>query len=187
MKRHGSLGVRVTGVGVQTLDARDATLRDAYWYDLRTRRPFAAFAKRLLDITGALLVLTLTAPLMLVIVLLRRNAIVVQRSVGLRGVTFDRYLFRGRFAALPQFFNVIEGSMSLVGPRPASIDEGRDTHMRRFTVRPGITSLSDVRDGDAMRLDREYVNDWSVGLDVKILTAAAVRALRRTARATRDL
>lgn len=187
MRQNSYLGVRVTTFGVETLDACDATLRDAYWYDLRTRRPIAAVAKRAFDVIGALIVLTLTAPLMLAILLLRRGSIDVHRSVGFRGLPFDRYLFRGACASLPQFFNVLEGTMSLVGPRPVSIEEGRDSHMRRFSVRPGITGLWRVHEGDPLRLDREYVNQWSVWLDVKILTAAAARALRRTARAARDL
>jgi lipopolysaccharide/colanic/teichoic acid biosynthesis glycosyltransferase len=175
MKQERFRGVRVTAVGAETLDACDPTLRDAYWYDLRTRRPFAAFAKRALDVGGALIVLTLTAPLMLAIVVLRRNAIVMRRSAGFRGVPFERYTFRGSFAELPQFFNVLEGTMSLVGPRAVAIEEGRDTHMRRFTVRPGITGLWRVREGDALKLDREYVNEWSVWLDLRILAKTLMR------------
>lgn len=78
----------------------------------------------------------------------------------------------------PQLFNVLRGDMSLVGPRPSPVDEFEmyDTpHFRRLDVKPGITGLWQIvgrRDPDfdrAMKVDREYVDRWSLWLDLKIL------------------
>ncbi|MCA1734317.1 MAG: sugar transferase, partial [Acidobacteria bacterium] len=81
-------------------------------------------------------------------------------------------------------FNVLEGTMSLVGPRPLLVsDLGKFPlrgQMRRFSAKPGITGLwqvsgrSALSDEDRMRLDREYVNRWSVWLDLKILARTVI-------------
>jgi exopolysaccharide biosynthesis polyprenyl glycosylphosphotransferase len=79
---------------------------------------------------------------------------------------------------LPQLFNILRGDMSLVGPRPSPIDEFKMydiPHFRRLDVRPGLTGLWQIvgrRDPDfdrAMKVDREYVDRWSLWLDLKIL------------------
>lgn len=79
----------------------------------------------------------------------------------------------------PQFFNVLKGDMSLVGTRPPTLDEWEkyDLHHRvRMSIKPGITGLwqisgrSDITDfEEVVRLDREYIQNWSVWLDLKIL------------------
>jgi exopolysaccharide biosynthesis polyprenyl glycosylphosphotransferase len=79
---------------------------------------------------------------------------------------------------LPQLFNVLAGSMSLVGPRPPLPDEtaryGPDVR-RRLLVKPGVTGLwqvsgrSDLSWDEAVRLDLRYVEDWSLALDALIL------------------
>jgi exopolysaccharide biosynthesis polyprenyl glycosylphosphotransferase len=80
----------------------------------------------------------------------------------------------------PQIINVLKGEMSLVGPRPLPVDEVRRfddlAHRRRLSVKPGITCLwqvsgrNDVRDfRDWVRLDLEYIDNWSLWLDLKIL------------------
>jgi exopolysaccharide biosynthesis polyprenyl glycosylphosphotransferase len=79
---------------------------------------------------------------------------------------------------LPQLFNVLNGSMSLVGPRPhlASELEQMPRHaVRRSLVTPGLTGLwqvsgrSDLEGDDAIRLDLRYVENWSLTLDLQIL------------------
>jgi exopolysaccharide biosynthesis polyprenyl glycosylphosphotransferase len=79
---------------------------------------------------------------------------------------------------LPQFVNVIKGDMSLVGPRPLPIYEAsqiKGAQRRRLAMRPGITGLWQVSgrnmvDFDEwMRMDLLYVDQWSLGLDLKIL------------------
>ena len=80
---------------------------------------------------------------------------------------------------LPQFWNVLKGDMSLVGTRPPTIDEFdkyESHHKRRLSMRPGITGMwqvsgrSDIQNfEDVVRLDCEYIDNWSPALDLKIL------------------
>jgi lipopolysaccharide/colanic/teichoic acid biosynthesis glycosyltransferase len=79
----------------------------------------------------------------------------------------------------PQFFNVLKGDMSMVGTRPPTVDEWRryePFHRARMSTRPGITGLwqvsgrSKIRDFDTVvRLDREYIENWSIKQDIYIL------------------
>ena len=89
---------------------------------------------------------------------------------------------------LPQFFNVLKGEMSLVGPRPPipyEVEKYESWHLRRILeVKPGLTGLWQV-DGrsrtsfdDMVRLDLRYVQNWSLWLDIKILLKT-VRAVIR--------
>jgi len=87
---------------------------------------------------------------------------------------------------LPQLFNVLKGTMSLVGPRPAlpEEEESFDIELQdRFEVRPGITGLWQVeaRSNAAFnayrRLDLHYVENWTVGLDLRILLATVEQVL----------
>ena len=80
---------------------------------------------------------------------------------------------------LPQFFNVLEGSMSLIGTRPPTIDEYNQYsahHKRRISIKPGITGLwqvsgrSEITDfEEIVRLDCFYIDHWSIAADIKIL------------------
>jgi exopolysaccharide biosynthesis polyprenyl glycosylphosphotransferase len=80
---------------------------------------------------------------------------------------------------LPQFFNVLKGDMSLVGTRPPTVEEFKEYegyHKRRLSMKPGITGMwqvsgrSNIEDfEDVVRLDLEYIDKWSIGLDFKIL------------------
>lgn len=79
----------------------------------------------------------------------------------------------------PQFFNVLKGDMSLVGTRPPTVDEWEKYelhHRARLAVKPGITGLwqisgrSKITDfEEVVQLDMQYINQWSIGLDIKIL------------------
>jgi exopolysaccharide biosynthesis polyprenyl glycosylphosphotransferase len=90
-----------------------------------------------------------------------------------------RLLRRTSFDELPQFFNVLLGQMSLVGPRPPipyEVECYDIWHKRRLlTVKPGITGLWQVRGrsrikfDEMVRLDLEYARAWSLWLDIKIL------------------
>ncbi|MFC9994985.1 sugar transferase [Nocardia sp. NPDC127526] len=88
---------------------------------------------------------------------------------------------------LPQFFNVLRGEMSVVGPRPQvqrEVDSYDGVMRRRLLVKPGVTGLwqvsgrSDLTPDDAMRLDLSYVENWSMVLDL-LLIAKTVGAVTR--------
>jgi lipopolysaccharide/colanic/teichoic acid biosynthesis glycosyltransferase len=90
---------------------------------------------------------------------------------------------------IPQLLNVIKGDMSLVGPRPLTLPE--DAHVSgsdsvRSTVKPGISGLWQVTSRDAgsfedmMRLDREYVTNWSFRRDVLLLVRTLPAVLRQS-------
>jgi len=79
---------------------------------------------------------------------------------------------------LPQFFNVLHGDMSVVGPRPPMADEVREyelSHLRRLAVTPGITGLWQVQARQDPSFDHyiscdiSYINNWSIWLDLKII------------------
>jgi exopolysaccharide biosynthesis polyprenyl glycosylphosphotransferase len=101
-----------------------------------------------------------------------------------------RLLRRTSLDELPQFFNVLKGDMSLVGPRPLPVrDVARFTDaadMRRFSVRPGLTCLwqisgrSNLSFNDWMRLDLSYIDGWSLELDLLILARTLPAVLRGT-------
>jgi lipopolysaccharide/colanic/teichoic acid biosynthesis glycosyltransferase len=195
----------------------------AYYYDLRTRKPFAARLKRTFDMLSATLVIALISPLLLLIMALIKLTspgpiIFRQRRIGFRCNQFDMYKFRtmyngahlkekelaaqagGSFLKLkndpritpiggflrkysldelPQLFNVLDGTMSMVGPRPLLVSDldklPRRSPLIRFSMPPGITGLwqvsgrSDCSELKRMQLDRQYVYRWSLALDFEIL------------------
>jgi exopolysaccharide biosynthesis polyprenyl glycosylphosphotransferase len=98
-----------------------------------------------------------------------------------------RFLRRYSLDELPQLWNVLRGEMSLVGPRPHPLDDfaGYHTeHLARLDMTPGITGLWQVtarRDPSfqrGMELDREYIQRWSLGLDLQILLKTMFAVVR---------
>lgn len=97
-----------------------------------------------------------------------------------RVTPIGRFLRKASIDELPQLWNVVKGEMSLVGPRPLPIYEvekfEQTAHRRRLSMRPGLTCLWQIRGrnevtnfDDWVRMDLEYIDNWSLGLDFFIL------------------
>lgn len=90
-----------------------------------------------------------------------------------------RFIRRTSIDELPQFWNVLKGDMSLVGTRPPTLDEFskyESHHKRRLSMRPGITGMwqvsgrSEIKNfEEVVKLDCEYIDNWSAWLDIKII------------------
>ena len=175
-----------------------------------------AFAKRLMDICGSLVLIVLTSPIMLVAAIGVRLSspgpiFLRQMRVGRNKKKFCMYKFRSMWVndredtgwsragddritkfgsfirkcsidELPQFFNVLKGDMSLVGPRPEvpyyveQFKEKIPLYMVKHQVRPGITGWAQVNGlrgdtsiEDRIRHDIYYIENWTLLFDIKIL------------------
>ncbi len=103
-----------------------------------------------------------------------------------RIIPIGKFIRKFSIDEFPQFWNVLIGQMSLVGTRPPTVDEYEQYsyhHKARLAMKPGITGMwqvsgrSDITDfEEIVRLDRDYIEDWNIGKDFKILfkTVAAV-------------
>lgn len=95
-----------------------------------------------------------------------------------RVTSLGKFLRKWSIDELPQFWNVLCGDMSLIGPRPpipSEVEEYDNWHRRRLSMRPGLTCLWQVQGRNKikdfenwMKLDLEYIDNWSLWLDCKI-------------------
>ena len=101
---------------------------------------------------------------------------------------FGKFLRSTSLDELPSLWNVLRGDMSLVGPRPLLVEyleHFSPEQARRHEVRPGITGLAQVRGRNEVDWDRrfeydvEYVDNRSIGLDLKILVDTVTTVLKR--------
>jgi len=107
-----------------------------------------------------------------------------------RVTPLGRWLRRYSLDELPQLWSVLKGDMSLVGPRPplqSEYAQFADWQKRKLSVKPGITCLwqvsgrNRIKDFDEwVKMDLEYVDNWSLWLDLKILLRTALAVLKGT-------
>lgn len=100
-----------------------------------------------------------------------------------------KFIRRTSIDELPQFFNILKGDMSLVGTRPPTVDEFeqyQSYHKKRLSTTPGLTGMWQVSGRneitnfeDVVKLDIEYIDNWSLGLDIKILWKTVLVVLKR--------
>ncbi|GAA2168172.1 exopolysaccharide biosynthesis polyprenyl glycosylphosphotransferase [Humibacillus xanthopallidus] len=104
-----------------------------------------------------------------------------------RVTSVGHFLRKWSLDELPQLINVLEGDMSLVGPRPqrpAEVSTYTATHARRLKTKPGMTGMwqvsgrSDVAWDDAVRMDLYYVENWSLSLDMVLIWRTIFAVLR---------
>jgi len=89
----------------------------------------------------------------------------------------------------PQFFNVLKGDMSIVGTRPPTMDEWNKysvQYRKRLSIKPGITGLWQISGrsqitnfNDVVRLDSTYIDNWTVGMDVRIIIKTITKVVKR--------
>ena len=108
---------------------------------------------------------------------------------GTRKTGIGDFLRRTSLDEFPQFFNVLKGDMSIVGtrpPLPSEIQLYELHHYARLAIKPGITGMwqvsgrSDITDfEEVVRLDKQYIENWNLGLDIKILLKTILVVFRK--------
>lgn len=103
----------------------------------------------------------------------------VELSDGTKKTGIGEFIRKTSLDEFPQFFNILAGDMSLVGTRPPTPDEWEKyahRHRARLAIKPGLTGMwqvsgrSEIKDfEEVVKLDTEYIQNWSLGLDLKIL------------------
>jgi putative colanic acid biosynthesis UDP-glucose lipid carrier transferase len=167
--------------------------------------PAGSACKRMLDVLGAVLVLVFFLPiglLMIAAIRCSRDGPIFthEETVGLGGRTFgrwrlhrpveresvfDRILWQAGLDDLPSAVNVIDGDMSLIGPRPHSperhrfLSKGRPDYVRRLEARPGMIWPRAGEGEPSWSAELDYVSRWSVYLDLKVAVLYAIQGLFR--------
>lgn len=108
---------------------------------------------------------------------------------GTKKTGIGDFIRRTSLDEFPQFYNVLKGEMSLVGTRPPTLDECEKYelhHRARLATKPGITGLwqvsgrSKITDfEEVVKLDTKYINEWTMGLDLRILCKTVLTVLKK--------
>jgi lipopolysaccharide/colanic/teichoic acid biosynthesis glycosyltransferase len=167
--------------------------------------PAGSVCKRTLDVLGAVLVLAFFMPIGLLMIAAIRCSrpgpiFTREQAVGLHGrrfgrwrlhrplereSIFDRALWQAGLADLPSAVNVIDGDMSLIGPRPHSpeqyavLSQGRPGYVRRLEARPGMIWPRANEGEPSWSAELDYVARWSVFVDLKVAGLYAIQGLFR--------
>ena len=117
-----------------------------------------------------------------------KNGLMFKIKEDPRVTRVGAFLRKTSLDELPQFFNVLKGDMSLVGTRPPTLGEVAQyeiEHLRRISIKPGVTGIwqvngrSDIKDFDeVVALDTQYIDNWSIWLDIHILLKTVWQVLR---------
>ena len=117
------------------------------------------------------------------------NGLMFKMENDPRVTRVGKFIRKTSLDELPQFWNVLRGEMSLVGTRPPTVEEYMQYtpyQKRRISFKPGITGLwqvsgrSDIKDFDeVVKLDLEYIDNWSIWLDIKLIIQTVLVVLRR--------
>ena len=117
------------------------------------------------------------------------NGLMFKMENDPRVTKVGRFIRKTSLDEFPQFWNVFKGDMSLVGTRPPTVGEFNQYnsyHKRRLSMKPGMTGLwqvsgrSDIKDFDeVVRLDCQYIDNWSVGGDIKIIAKTVMLAFKK--------
>lgn len=109
----------------------------------------------------------------------KMNGLMFKMDNDPRIIPIGRLMRKTSIDEFPQFWNVLKGDMSLVGTRPPTVDEYEqyeNHHRVRLAIKPGLTGMwqisgrSDITDfEEVVALDNQYINDWNLRLDIKIL------------------
>ena len=107
---------------------------------------------------------------------------------GTKKTGIGQFIRKTSIDELPQFWNILKGEMSLVGTRPPTLDEWEKYephHRARMSFRPGLTGLwqvsgrSNITDfEEVVRLDTQYIGEWSVKGDISILSKTILSVLK---------
>lgn len=108
---------------------------------------------------------------------------------GTKKTGIGEFIRKTSLDEFPQFINVLKGDMSLIGTRPPTVDEWEKYklhHRARLAMKPGITGMwqvsgrSNITDfEEVVKLDTQYITEWSLGLDLKILGKTVISMLKR--------
>ena len=108
---------------------------------------------------------------------------------GTKKTGIGEFIRKTSLDEFPQFWNVLKGDMSLVGTRPilpGELEQYELHHRTRIAIKPGITGMwqvsgrSDITDfEEVVRLDKEYIENWNIGLDIKILLQTVGTVLKK--------